>query len=920
MAAQIENWDDEEIFFSKSTSTVQTSFSSRQSLHSDSNAGDEQFDISFALNDENSTKNAIMVAKQKGVPIPENVPPSALSGTGTIKRIGKKMTRQKVDDDWGLDIDLPTQDASPLKLNPSYALKGRTDPTTPERDEDDFDLDWAEGSLGTRNGGTKKERRTRSSSTSAMSPSMGSFTTTDGEEDGFLLPDEPLDLSARLQKVKAIERDVLPIPLPLPTSEPAGRITRPPPKTSDAPFPPTEINDALLPSIKPDDASLPSIKPDNASLPPVEANDAPLPTVEINDAQPAAAETNKSKPQSKILVPDDDDDMLGGLDVGTRLIDPKKPSFNRNIKITSNKITVPPVRSTTTLSFTDKPTSVSRIPRPAIKSAKLDPVYEPGAVQVTRTGGRAAPTTTSSQLLRAKRSAPVLRSQPSLTSKPSIPFLPAGVSGSQSHHVNSKVPHLGLRRDSNPDRGASPPPPRPFSRMSRMDRLLPESTPSRAGFRRDEKPSAIITHVTKPYKSRDYGNGSELDMFDDLPTSATKENQFIKEPVGSGKPGHRPLLRAQTSLSRLALDRNRTQSPMPPSTPTTVASTATGATTIPQTPRGSGIIPETPRFARDTAASRNAREQRLGGNARSRDGPLSQVQINWKTQVALRNPHLSPTAQRGKNKGDNKKPQLITWSKADIVKNEKGMTYNLALNRWEGNENEFDTEFNGFYQTPNNPSTTTLPLRPTHTANHSHHHHTSSIPSGLGLSHPEHLRNQPSLPQLKHQQSNLSKYRQDGSPPRRPALISGVNTAVGVQVQKGMVFDQQAMKWIKVPKGAQVGFSPSAQSIEEPEDDPFAGIDDLPDERGKGREFSVTGTMSVGGGDDDDSSLRLDDRAWDEAFDIGEGYVRRTKAEEEIWRKRTTGWVGSHRDQLGDGWRWRIFHDAKLAAATRGTL
>lgn len=637
MAAPVENWDDDADFkgdfFGNSVSTVQTSFSSRISLHSESNAGDEAWDVVFASNDENSTQNAIVSAKQKGVPIPANVPSSALLGTGTITRLGKKKSRQNVDDDWGMDMELPGGTASPLKLKPQVSqdsAKRPTRPTTPSNNEDDFDLDWAEGSLGVRFGGTKRELRNRSSSTSAMSPSMGSCMTVESEEDGLdglVVPNEPLDFNALLKKRKETERE-------------APAISSPQPAVSQKSPQPT-----------------------------------PPPTA------PALAAPAEVKPQSNVLKADDDeDDMLGGLDIGAELIDPKKPTYNRNIKITSNKIQIPPVRSTTTLTFTDKPPA-SRIPRPATttKSTKLDPVYEPGAVQVTRTAGsRAAPTTTSSQLLRAKRSAPVLRSQPPLNSKPSIPFLPAGASSSQSHHVTAKAPppYLGFRRDSNPDRGQSPPP-RSFSRISRLDRA--PDTPSRSGFRRGDLAPAALSreamtkrNLTKPARRRNFGDGSELDLFDDLPTSASKESLFMKEPVAAGKPGQKPKLKTQSSMSRLLFgDRTRTQTPVPPPTPTTVASTATGTTFgMPTTPRGLTRFQEnTPSFARDTTASRNAREQRLQNiNTRSRDGPLNQVQTNWKAQVALRNPQLSPTTTRGKNKGESKRPQLISWIKPESVR------------------------------------------------------------------------------------------------------------------------------------------------------------------------------------------------------------------------------------------------------------
>ena len=72
----------------------------------------------------------------------------------------------------------------------------------------------------------------------------------------------------------------------------------------------------------------------------------------------------------------------------------------------------------------------------------------------------------------------------------------------------------------------------------------------------------------------------------------------------------------------------------------------------------------TPRFARDTNASRIAREQRTGAagvNARNEGGPLAPVSTNWKAQIAARG-LASPSAHRGKKGkfiGPGTKPCLI---------------------------------------------------------------------------------------------------------------------------------------------------------------------------------------------------------------------------------------------------------------------
>ncbi|MBE7181154.1 MAG: hypothetical protein INR71_08095, partial [Terriglobus roseus] len=336
----VENWDDDgDIDFdhTQSVSSRHSNFSARVSIKSESNAGDEDWQVLVASSDANATKDAIYSAKQAGIPIPQSVPSSALLG-GAIKKLGKKTSRRHLDDDWGMDIELPGVGASPLKLKPELRQNSgkQSRPITPAPEQDDFDVEWAEGSLGVRFGGTRRDPRNRSSSTSVVSPSLGSCMTVESEDDGLdglVLPAGPTDLNAALEKVRK-ERETTAVPAsPLPQPEPRA---------------------------------------------------------------PAAPE-----PEPKVLVADDDD-MLGDIDIGGQpLIDPKKPNFHRNIKISSNKIHVPPARSTTTITFTDKP-STSRIPRPTTKPTKLDPVFESGAVHVTRTG-RPAPTTTSAQLLRSKR-------------------------------------------------------------------------------------------------------------------------------------------------------------------------------------------------------------------------------------------------------------------------------------------------------------------------------------------------------------------------------------------------------------------------------------------------------------------------------------------------------------------------------------
>lgn len=301
------------------------------------------------------------------------------------------------------------------------------------------------------------------------------------------------------------------------------------------------------------------------------------------------------------------------------------------------------------MTFTDKPT-ITRIPRPVgpPTRSRLQPVLEDGTAQ---TGGtRQGPITTGPQL-RSKRSAPSLRNNPPPNVKPPAPFLPAGAPNSQSHHARAKPTYQGgsyhnFRREST-ERPQSPTT-RPFSRLSTA--IHAPDTPRRG--RKDVAPAALAREavakrtLSRPTRRRNFGDGTELEVFDDLPTSTAKETRFLKTPVIRPPPkGLRTQPPLSINNSKLPVpDRLMMQTPMPPQTPR-----------FSNPPR----FDNTPRFARDTAASRNAREQRLNnGNARPRgEGPLMPVSTNWKAQVAARSPHTSPSAH--KNKKPKQQPHLI---------------------------------------------------------------------------------------------------------------------------------------------------------------------------------------------------------------------------------------------------------------------
>ncbi|TKA81745.1 hypothetical protein B0A55_01146 [Friedmanniomyces simplex] len=191
------------------TTHTQTSISSRLSVHSESLAGDDDWNVVIQPNDQQSTTQAIQSAKQAGIPLPNNVPSSALLG-GTIKRLGKQKSRSKLDDDWGMDFDAPMG---------GLELKKQKGPEPHDEEFDDFGE--LEGSLGIRFAGTKRDARNRSSSASAMSPSLGSVTAeSEGDQlDGLEIPEEPMDFAAMIQKRKAGEAELSDLSQPSPAIE-----------------------------------------------------------------------------------------------------------------------------------------------------------------------------------------------------------------------------------------------------------------------------------------------------------------------------------------------------------------------------------------------------------------------------------------------------------------------------------------------------------------------------------------------------------------------------------------------------------------------------------------------------------------------------------------------------------------------------
>ncbi|RMD42271.1 hypothetical protein DV735_g2846, partial [Chaetothyriales sp. CBS 134920] len=1026
-SADIEDWDDDDFenfddihFRTASTATSvvshpqsnhRESVSSRLSMRSDSNQGDENWDV--LVDEHASIRDAVALAKSKGIPLPANVPRSALEG-GTIRRLKGKEIKRAIVDDWSEDLDLPPS-TIPLKLakpeerdlseslrqisaafhsspknqldvvfDPNKTIrspKARTSatpisldafrdtsedndfddvptirvakhrsvqktsivdgsssqpskpepesmeddlelpadgklklsskkpaPRTPQQN-DDFDFEWGESSLGTRNAGRRAGLSARSSSVSALSPSVSSAFTAESEDEsleGLVLPDSPIQFKEKLEKRQELEHSAI-------TSHSATQ-----------------------------------------------------------------SQTQPTKPLAE------KDDFLADFDLGDGdVFDSARLTLNRNIKQKPTRAASPPKRTTTTLNFTSikTPGAISRLPRfqPSHERARssLEPVSETGAAvsrfqrPASRLGNPSQisnssiptpttptpstpsrrnlrgsesradvrhdpPTTTTAQLLKAKRSIPGMRpsgiSSPTKppgyvrpssrqeagsrlnnlydrqdsrlpdSRRPPVPFLPAGAHGGQSQHVSLKptstTRHV-RRQDSDGSGESMSAAQRSLSRLVGLGR--PE-TPGRgrSGMTAVELAAQAKKQMTKPTRRRNYGDGTELEIFDDLPTSTSIESQYTKVPAGRGAPRS---LRSKLGLGQfgqsttsLTSSRTGTETPMPA---TPLSPSRHDISTLSAAPSN------VPHFARDTAASRIARQQRqISTTFQNIHGePLQPISANFRAITQQTAASRSTYNSLRKKKTSQQKPHLIKPMGHEInrPKDEKGMHYNPQLYRWEGNENALAP-----FDVPDFHPRQGSPLG----------HKEQASPSG---------------------KANV-------------ALISNIGNVSGVQVVGGMVFDPRQMRWLKMAHeqpdgrtGSRAGCQAGDIQVEE-EEDVFAGLEDLKEEdeldskslhssvfngssaqqyglpsafaapggRQDSRGDSPGSSGEAGSGKGDDSGDEYGGAVAEE-FDVGPEFVRRQRSEEERWRRKIEKWLRAvgeeepEEDHFGrGGWRWAI--------------
>jgi hypothetical protein len=1010
----IESWDDDleiggDDFTFRSASLATTSashhrdsVSSRLSIRSDfdSNHGDEEKQVHIPGDDEKSTFDAIETATRAGIPIPANVPPSALMG-GTIKRLGGRKIKKIIQDDWDDgDLQLPgdgglkikrqdgsnfpdmlrqvsgpgSSQASPVKtpvkslqpaprfdISPRPELKAK--PASANlildrfRDQDDEDDFFGDG------GATIKVSKSRQAPkllplVTPPTPQKGDKSPDDDNfEQDFQFPTngEPLRLSAR----KEIPRTPVSIQDDLDGWGEGGSLgTRHGgTKRGDGRSNRSSSASALSPSVS---SSL-TIESEDEGL---EGLIIPTGQIHFDDIlkrrqQDRSPDHQSGKKQAEKRA-EVKDDFLSGLEIGDGdVFDSNKLTLNRNVRVKTSRQTSPTrPKTAVSLTFTNKSTpattstSGSRLPRPLggheRAPSALEPVSESGGPIVNRngrsqsrlgghsaqssitsiptpatptsvhslppstprrrdlaskpsiTGLRNEPTTTNAQLLKLKRSMPTMRSYPQSPAKPMmsryerppsrtdgsrphsvsrpktpverdrsgaessmsharknpLPFLPAGGSQSTSHHVTIKTSRHFRRHDS--ESSSTSTDLRPASRaVSRSTMRSPSPKRNPRGAEALAREAASKRQMTKPVRRRHFGDGCELDGFDDLPTSRDSEQKFIKEPIGRGPPrisGLRTKIHQDSLPSR----------------------TATPAPLTPYSPARSRD--ELPRFARDTNASRMAREHVLAQRAPSGQGaaPLAALTNQWKAKVSATTGLNTINAQPVKpkrSKGPPQKPQLIKplgnlnnpkckstlpvvpGFYANVITAVKGMYYNPYTYRWEGNENDL-TPFDAPASSPS----------------------TASVPSHM--------------------------FREKENTTPRPALIQNVNSSQNVQVVGGMVFDPQRMCWLKLPPPSQQHKSEAGDTMDgfdafDDEEDVFKDVPDLEDTPAKEAD-------EVGGRKSDGASGLKDDWLVGEEFDVGPEFVRRQREEEERWRRKCEKWVGASLDRGGDEWRWSI--------------
>lgn len=748
------------------------SISSRQSARSDSesNAGDQDWQVLLHDNDEISKKEALASAKNAGIPLPANIPNSALLG-GKIKRLSSRRPKRAFVDDWSDDVEFPSphamlelktpQDttfpesipqvsstvaspvrstASPswnenisLRLKPTLAgldrfpdqkddspnsdfpankapipsqspyrmatnVQRNNQPAQQESDDfdqdlefpsdsqplelpvrkgdteisnsclDDFDLEWSEGSIGVRVGGTARDSRSvPSSSMSIASPSVSSCLTGESEDDGLdgiVLPDGPLDFNKSLRKHREADAiDVSPCP--------GARQDLPSMSDADDFFSGIEVDSgrvfasgrlSLNPNVRYNTEwpASPTRRPattltftnSNISprtrIPRLSGHERTHSTHLETVSESGAPLSKFQRPQSRLAHSSQSSSSSMS---GTAALSLSPAQITSGPRMLGTRI----ARNTTPVRESQAPARHLRTERslPAIcgvrtaspaRTSQTWASHQDGPIRSHNRPNTPVELTTVDARFSARRIP--------------APFIP-DVSGRQPHNPSVKAYRPSRRVNS----GSFDDVLNPQDSLSRLSqstrtgtlRLSLGDTSSERASQTDKRT------LTRPTRRRNFGDGTELESFDDLPTSVSAESKYVKNPAGRGAPRS---VRTRLSQSRIV---PAGESPTHTSTPFS--------------------FNQTPRFARDTNASRNAREQRIASmNARNRDTtPLGSFNSNWKAHTVSRtSPSTAPIRSR-KPKSAAKapsKPHLIKPMGSGVQEAKCKVPREMTCNSW----------------------------------------------------------------------------------------------------------------------------------------------------------------------------------------------------------------------------------------------
>ncbi|KAI5307303.1 hypothetical protein KEM56_000306 [Ascosphaera pollenicola] len=703
-----------------------------------------------------------------------------------------------------------------------------------DRIHDDIDSEWAEGSLGVRHGGTKNEQTGRYSA--VYSPSISSRLTVESEDDvldGLVFPDDPSDfvktLQQRLEAAQSEQPPKLPENQQTVNPEPSVSCTDdfladfdivgedafdPKKRTSHQNI---RLKSQCTPSdTKPAPDALPSLKP--------------LPNLITRIPRPA---THHDRSQSAHVLPASMlEPVAEGGTVSSRYNRSRSQLANHATNASSSSIPLPVNNPTTQSSNLGRNPSKRSKSRETISPSSQAPSSQGQKVRRSASAVRASPLNSINGQGKGPRAASATRSRTPIDRGPNVsrsgtlrrnmpPFLPAGTAKRQSHHANMRAAAETQRR-SNSNVQDNAPINRSFSKSQGGNNPL---------FQRKDGggPPQSLSNIKKqamarPNWRKTFGDGTELDVFDDLPTSASAESKYVRKP--SRNSTQRSLRIKVSNQSTLSNNSRSTES-------------------APVSPFRSGFKP---RFARDTEASRSARGQRpesAVGRERTRvPVPSTPVTATPPKPQPVKDglPALSTKQHKLPN---NSKPHLIRPMGSGVhhSKYVKGMRYNPALYRWEGNDNvisDFDT-----------------------------------LPSPV-------------------------------TPKVAPALIANVGSTTGVQIVNGMVFDPQRMCWMKLAR-SQNGSEAVPVPPEEDEDPflDLPDLQDKPKAAACNREGSNSNDAAFAD-DHDRSGDESDDWPITEEFDVGPEFIRRQRAEEDRWRRKVQRWVTEDGGRRDESWRWAI--------------